>query len=275
LVNETVGKKSRPESIGVLASALPMERVDSMEVDMTTTPVVTKSAAVLPRERLVISIEGNIGIGKSTLLSHLKARWKEDPTVAFVGEPVELWEQHGLLEAMYANTISRSSFQLMAVTSRYGTLAQALATDASLIITERSVHSDRACFARVNLQSPCDQAAYAATHEALCASLPDGVRYGMIYLDAPLGMLNERIAKRGRSAEDADTEEGSGVPDDYLTALGQAHEDYFKSYDSESKRRIDATVSASEVAQQVFGAIAEIEALAPPTCISPASVMML
>ena len=140
-------EKSRRVGLSALAGreSTVMARVESMDADMASTPVVTKSTTVLPNERLVISIEGNIGIGKSTLLSHLKARWKDDPTVAFVCEPVELWEQHGLLEAMYANTISRSSFQLMAVITRYGTLAQALASDASLIITERSVHSDRAC----------------------------------------------------------------------------------------------------------------------------------
>eukprot|EP00966_Prymnesium_polylepis_P072080 1674070-Prymnesium_polylepis.1 len=48
---------------------------------------------------LVVSIEGNIGVGKSTLLGALKERYAKDETVCFVDEPVATWEQHGLLAA--------------------------------------------------------------------------------------------------------------------------------------------------------------------------------
>jgi deoxyadenosine/deoxycytidine kinase len=236
------------------------------------TPAVSKTQ---PRERIVLSIEGNIGIGKSTLLSHLKARWKDDDSVAFVDEPVDLWEHHGLLEAMYTGRISRSAFQLMALTSRFGSLMKALSTDATLIITERSCQSDKAGFAVVNLDRKCDQDAYQATYDALFASLPSDVRHGMVLLHAPLPVLNERISKRGRAAEDADSDEGAGVPDEYLRRLDDAHRVFFEAYDPTVKRFVDATVSPTQVAQQVFIAIDEISEAARSACHSPTSVMML
>ena len=55
-------------------------------------------------KQLVLSIEGNIGIGKSTLLGLLRERYAQDASVVFVDEPVDLWEKSGLLQAMYAST---------------------------------------------------------------------------------------------------------------------------------------------------------------------------
>ena len=146
----------------------------------TPTPVNTAS----PRSRCVIAIEGNIGIGKSTLLNALKRRFENDVSVVLVDEPVALWEEHGLLEAMYTDTINRCAFQVMAVTTRYTSLLDAvLRSEAEVIITERSIFSDRACFAKVNLTagSP-DETAYGVTHDALVNSLPEDLRLGTVLL---------------------------------------------------------------------------------------------
>ena len=39
----------------------------------------------------IISIEGNIGAGKSTILEHLKETYADNEEVAFVDEPVDIW----------------------------------------------------------------------------------------------------------------------------------------------------------------------------------------
>jgi len=45
---------------------------------------------------LILSIEGNIGVGKSTLLKNLRAnRELASNGVIFVDEPVAIWERAG------------------------------------------------------------------------------------------------------------------------------------------------------------------------------------
>ena len=41
----------------------------------------------------IISIEGNIESGKSTLLNRLKDQYKDNKKVVFIREPVDDWEQ--------------------------------------------------------------------------------------------------------------------------------------------------------------------------------------
>ena len=41
----------------------------------------------------IISIEGNIGTGKTTILSKLEEKYDDDNTVVFIKEPVDVWEQ--------------------------------------------------------------------------------------------------------------------------------------------------------------------------------------
>ena len=60
---------------------------------------------------LVLSIEGNIGIGKSTLLAGLARAPATDPAIAFCPELVDIWERRGLLHAMYTGRISPGCFQ--------------------------------------------------------------------------------------------------------------------------------------------------------------------
>ena len=45
----------------------------------------------------LLSIEGNIGGGKSTLLQNLKEYYKDIYTVLFIDEPVSTWEQINVL----------------------------------------------------------------------------------------------------------------------------------------------------------------------------------
>lgn len=158
-----------------------------------------------PPQRLLVSIEGNIGVGKSTLLGNLRAHFKHAQHVAFVDEPVGLWEQHGLLAAMYDGSLSRCSFQLMALATRYAALLNTLASDATIIITERSIHSDRACFARVNLDSPADKAAYAATHDALCDALPKDIKVATV-------LVRNQTALFHALAIDRDAPPAPGMP---------------------------------------------------------------
>tara|TARA_B110001450_G_scaffold16733_1_gene15468 strand:- start:5664 stop:6065 length:402 start_codon:yes stop_codon:yes gene_type:complete len=94
---------------------------------------------------LLISIEGGIGAGKSTLLSKLKVLFKDAIGIAFVDEPAAEWTEHGFLQAMYKGTISRATFQHMALMSLAGDLLKTLVNDRPIvIISERSPWGARA-----------------------------------------------------------------------------------------------------------------------------------
>ena len=97
----------------------------------------------------IISIEGNIGSGKSTILEYLKIFYKDNTNVLFLDEPVSEWnkvvDNDGvtILEKYYENPVKYAfPFQMMAYISRLSVIKKALLTDCEIIITERSVHTD-------------------------------------------------------------------------------------------------------------------------------------
>ena len=69
----------------------------------------------------IISIEGNIGTGKSTLVQMLKDTYKNNNNVVFLQEPVDMWntikDSNGetILSKFYGNQEKYAfSFQMMA-----------------------------------------------------------------------------------------------------------------------------------------------------------------
>ena len=57
-------------------------------------------SSILNTMPLLLAIEGNIGIARSTLLNKLKQHYRNDSSVVFVDEPVDTWEEKGLLAEM-------------------------------------------------------------------------------------------------------------------------------------------------------------------------------
>ena len=114
----------------------------------------------MPQDKTLVNLEGNIGAGKSTLLRVLKAAYGGCSAVRFVDEPVAQWERAGLLAALYAGKMSPAAFQLTAMVTRAAALKETLADPfAKVIISERSLASDRAVFAATQL-SGADRDAY-------------------------------------------------------------------------------------------------------------------
>ena len=102
----------------------------------------------------VISIEGNIGSGKSTLIELLKG---SGLNCVFIPEPVNSWNEIkdlsgvSILERYYQDPEKYAfSFQMMAYITRLSLINKA-AKDFpdSIIITERSIHTDREVFAKM------------------------------------------------------------------------------------------------------------------------------
>ena len=101
-----------------------------------------------------MSVEGNIGSGKSSIINILMNRL--DINNILLQEPVKEWtkltELNGknILELFYENTSRWSySFQMNAFITRLKLLEKAIMDNPnSLIITERTVQTDRNCFAK-------------------------------------------------------------------------------------------------------------------------------
>ena len=126
---------------------------------------------------VVVFVEGNIGIGKSTLLASLKASLLADaatpPRVVFLDEPVSIWEESGLLRAMYSGDVTKCLFQQQALATRFAPFMMALtAPGVQLVVAERSIYSDRGIFVATQVKNPLELAAYATEHDALTQLLP-------------------------------------------------------------------------------------------------------
>ena len=148
----------------------------------------------LPQDKTLVNLEGNIGAGKSTLLRVLKAAYGGCGAVRFVDEPVAQWERAGLLAALYAGKMSPAAFQLTAMVTRAAALKEALADPvAKVIISERSLASDRAVFAETQL-SGADRDAYDLAYETI--ELPAVAATATVLLECPVEELTRRVSRR-------------------------------------------------------------------------------
>lgn len=186
---------------------------------------------------MLISIEGNIGSGKSVFCNYLKEHFScyynkpDNCNVYFVDEPVSVWESikdsdGNLIEHFYKCPEKYSyCFQMTAYISRLVKLKDVLkkAKKDDIIIMERCVFSDYNVFARMlysdgkinNIEFQC----YKMWFDHFLEDLP-GILF--VYIKADPEVCYERIKKRNRDGE-------SNISLDYLKKCEEYHEDWFKS----------------------------------------------
>jgi len=181
----------------------------------------------------IISIEGNIGSGKSTLLANLKEHYKNNPNVIFLKEPVDEWEkikdENGItiLEKFYSDQEKYSfPFQIMAYISRLmvlrNTLKNCKTNKDTIIITERSLYTDKMVFAKM-LYDSCkiesiNYQIYLNWFDAFSNEFPVDK---IIYVKTDSNICHERIMKRSRTGE-------NNIPLDYLETCYIYHEDMIR-----------------------------------------------
>jgi deoxyadenosine/deoxycytidine kinase len=173
-------------------------------------------------DKIVISLEGNIGVGKSTLLEVVKSSC---PDYEVVLEPVGEWmrlknsEGKSLLELFYEDKRRWAyTFQNCAILTRLKIIREAVAsTKKQIILTERSVLTDRFVFAEMLRESGDIDALewdlYMNWFNSFANEIPVS---GIIHLTTGVGTAAERIVRRGRHGEDH-------IPRDYLSALDHQH----------------------------------------------------
>ena len=172
---------------------------------------------------ILVSVDGNVGAGKSTFLSHLQAAM---PDVEVVLEPVGEWMRlkdasgKSLLELFYEDKSRWAyTFQNCAILTRLRTILSAMRTTTKrVILTERSVLTDRYVFAEMLKASgdisTLEWTLYMKWFDTFAADLP--IR-GIIYVTTSPSTSAERIVRRGRHGEEH-------IPLDYLQALEAQHE---------------------------------------------------
>ena len=174
----------------------------------------------------IISIDGNIGSGKSTFMDHLKKIYKNNDSVHFLKEPVDDWNSIKdennitILENFYNNQDKYSfSFQMMAYISRLALLKDALKENYKVIITERSVETDKYVFAQMLYDDKkiekINYEIYVKWFDTFLEDIPD-IDY--IYIRSDPKKALERVLKRNR--------EGESIPLDYLIKCHMYHDDW-------------------------------------------------
>jgi deoxyadenosine/deoxycytidine kinase len=175
----------------------------------------------------VISIEGNIGSGKSTILRLLKEHFKNSNDIIFLQEPVDEWEKIKdkdnitILSKFYENQKKYSfAFQMMAYISRLSLLKEAITKNPNaIIITERCLNTDRYVFAKMlydsgNMEDVEYQIYINWFDHFLC--MVDIQKN--VYLKTDPGICIERINKRNRTGE-------SSISLEYLINCHKYHEE--------------------------------------------------
>jgi deoxyadenosine/deoxycytidine kinase len=167
------------------------------------------------RPRLV-SLEGNIGAGKSTIIDTLKQKYANDPRFVFVDEPVQLWEQicdksgKNMIQKYYENPKRYAfAFQIMAFQTRLQLLKEAMdyAEDheaVTTIIMERSLDADYHIFAKMlSEEGLMDEVEYEIYVQMSTNVLKEYGVDGIIWLDTDYEECFRRIVKRAREGEEA------------------------------------------------------------------------
>lgn len=172
----------------------------------------------------IISIEGNIGSGKSTMVEYLKQNLKNDPTVCFLQEPVDIWntitDENGvnIIENYYKDQKKYAfQFQMMAYISRISLLREALKKNYKLIITERSIFTDANVFAKM-LYDECkigetEYKIYKLWFDEFIKDIP---KISLVYVKTDPEICNRRVLIRNRI--------GENIPLDYLKECHNYHE---------------------------------------------------
>ena len=224
----------------------------------------------MPNNLIIVSIEGNIGSGKSTLLANLRETYKNDANIIFLKEPVDEWEkikdENGItiLEKFYSDQIKYSfPFQMMAYVSRLKVLRDELKKiqfsedKKTIIITERSLHTDKMVFAKMLYDSGkieyINYQIYLSWFNTFSEEFPV---HKIVYVKTCPEKCYSRVHKRSRDGEE-------NIPLDYLINCSKYHNDMLDMSSSEcicnNQIVLDGNIDIYENKKQLENWISDID----------------
>jgi deoxyadenosine/deoxycytidine kinase len=192
---------------------------------------------------IIISIEGNIGSGKTTILNRLKTEFMNQQTkkkILFLREPVDIWEtvkdnqNETILSKFYKNPAKHAfAFQVMAFSTRLTILREAIQNnpDVEIILCERSLDADKEIFAKMlhddGVIEDIDYQIYNMFYNEITKQPEVKQLSGVIYINADPEVSFERTKIRARDGE-------STITLGYLMECHAYHEKWIG-----NKKRVD------------------------------------
>jgi deoxyadenosine/deoxycytidine kinase len=175
----------------------------------------------------IISIDGNIGCGKSTIIENLKKTYIND-NIIFLEEPLNEWNkikdgEKTILEKYYENIEKYGfCFQMMTFITRYIIIKDIIDKNPNaIIVTERSLYTDKYIFAKMLYETKkLDNIEYQVYNKWFNQFINTLPPHKYIYiLSDPTNCLS-KIKYRNRKGE-------SNIDIEYLELCKKSHDEMF------------------------------------------------
>jgi deoxyguanosine kinase len=183
--------------------------------------------------KLIVAIEGNIGVGKSTFTRILKETFEKS---TIVSEPVDMWlniknkEGENILGLFYKDTNRWAyTFQNLAYITRMMKIEDAIRSSDDIIFLDRSLGTDRNVFEKMlhddGILDEIEHEMYNLWYDFYTKYVSLKYNEIYIYLKCKPETAYERIKKRGR-------EEEKNISFEYLQKLHKYHEEWLTNLDN-------------------------------------------
>ena len=206
---------------------------------------------------MLISIEGNIGSGKSTIIDFLKSLNNEN--IVFVDEPVDEWlkiksNKKNALELFYEDQSKNAFwFQILAYITRLRNLLETVKKNPNkIIITERSIYTDKYVFAQMLFEDGHISDIEFQTYNYWFDTFEKQTRIDIVlYVNTNPEECMNRIHTRNRPEE-------TKIPLEYLKNCHKKHKDWI--YDKEKCKivKINGNQSIENIQQNVLQFVYEL-----------------
>ena len=181
----------------------------------------------------IVSLEGNIGVGKSTLVRYLKSQ-KFNKNIIFIEEPVDVWntikdnENKTALEYFYENKTKYSfSFQMMAFISRLSLVKKTIEQNPNAIVfMERSLQTDKNVFEKMLYEDKHINIIEHQIYDKWFEEFGELAKLThIIYLSSTPQTSFARVQNRSRNGE-------NNITIDYLTKCHDYHNKWIMNFDT-------------------------------------------
>lgn len=195
----------------------------------------------------LVSLEANIGGGKSTLIESLMNKFKDTKSFILIPEPVETWKniiinKKDILTNFYENmTEVALPFQLIALLTRRRNIIEKIEeakilekelNQEVILITERTVHSDRYIFAEMlhhdGFINDYGIFAYKMWYDDFAKETTVNK---IVYINTPPEICFKRVKERNRAGEE-------NITLDYLQKCQKAHDNFYDEHISKDDHMI-------------------------------------